>query len=151
MNNFSHKCQIFAHMSNLVWFRSRALKFSQTSHYHVWTAFFHEELIPEFDNFFCWSYFEHCSHQLAHVHIFAYIRDPGDETQLVEISSWMPAYFSYRADISKYICSTSQEFLRPRGARARSSTPHEGKIGGMDGSPGEGFWRRRQMFTLQEP
>ena len=47
-------------------------------------SIFHIELIPEFDNLFCRSYFEHYSHQPAHVHIFAYIRDPGDESQLVE-------------------------------------------------------------------
>ena len=79
-------------------------------------SIFHIELIPEFDNLFCRSYFEHCSHQPAHVHIFAYIRDPGDETRLVEKSSWMPAYYSYRADISEYICSTSHSSLS-RGSR----------------------------------
>ena len=60
-------------------------------------SFFHTELIPELDNLFEFSDFEHCSREPPYEHIFALDPDPGDEMRLVgkldaggKPSTWFP-------------------------------------------------------------
>ena len=43
-------------------------------------SFFHAELIPELDNLFEFSDFEHCSREPPYEHIFVLDPDPAYET-----------------------------------------------------------------------